>query len=79
MYICVYACAFIYMYIYCIYIYLSIYLSIYIYIYLEQLDNRNIDEDLATFILKKREDFCILRLKTLQPDGFNAELKFPNV
>ena len=38
----------------------------------------NIDKDLATFRLKKREDVWILRLKTLKPDGFNAELNFPN-
>ena len=49
------------------------------FILIEQLDNINIDEDLATLRLKKREDFWLLRLKILQPDGFNAELNFPNV
>lgn len=39
----------------------------------------NINKDLATFRLKKREGFWILRLKTLKPDGFNAELNFPDV
>ena len=29
--------------------------------------------------LKKREDFWILRLKTLKPEGFNTYLNFPNV
>ena len=49
------------------------------FILIEQLDNINIDKDLVTFRLKKREDFWILRLKTLQPDGVNAELNFPNI
>ena len=31
------------------------------FILIKQLDNKNIDKDLATFRLKKREDFCILR------------------
>ena len=46
---------------------------------IEQVDNINIDKDLATLRLKNREDFRILRLKTLQLDDFNAELNFPNV
>ena len=33
-------------------------------------------EDLATLRLKKQEDFWILRLKPLEPDGLNAELNF---
>ena len=49
------------------------------FILIEQLDNINIDKDLATLRLKNREDFRILRLKTLQPDDFNAELNFSNV
>ena len=49
------------------------------FILTERLDNTSIDKDLATLTLKKREVFWILRLKTLQPDGFNAELNFPNV
>ena len=49
------------------------------FILIEQLDNINIDKDLAALRLKKREDFLILRVKTLQPNGFNAELNFPNV
>ena len=48
-------------------------------ILIEQLDNICIDKDLVTLRLKKREDFWFLRLKTLQPDGFNAELNIPNV
>ena len=48
------------------------------FILIEQLDNINIGKDLVTLRLKKREDFWILRLKTLQPDGVNAELNFPN-
>ena len=49
------------------------------FILIEQLGNINIDKDLVTLRLKKREYFWILRLKTLQPDGINAELDFPNV
>ena len=45
-------------------------------ILIEQLDK---DKNLVTLRLKKREDFWFLRLKTLQPDGFNAELNIPNV
>ena len=44
----------------------------------EQLDNMNIEKELATLRLKKREDFWILKLKTLHPHGMNAELNFPN-
>ena len=46
---------------------------------MEHLGNINIDKDLATLRLKKREGFWILRLKTLQPDGFNVELNFTNI
>ena len=46
---------------------------------LEQVNNINIVKDLATLRLKKQEEFWILRLKTLQPYGFNAKLTFPNV
>ena len=49
------------------------------FILIEQLDNINIDKDLVTLRLKKREDFWILRLKTLQPDDVNVELNFPYV
>ena len=46
-------------------------------ILIEQLENVNINKDLATFRLKKREDFWMIKLKTLQPNGFNAGLNFP--
>ena len=46
---------------------------------IEQLSNINIAKDLATLRLKKQEEFWILRLKILQPYGFNPELTFPNV
>ena len=45
---------------------------------IEQLDNMRIDKDLATLRLKKREDFWIETLKTLDPYGLNAELNFLN-
>ena len=45
---------------------------------IEQLDSINIDQDLATLWLKKREYFWIKILKNLHPYGLNAELNFPN-
>lgn len=45
---------------------------------IEQLDNANIDEDLAALKLKKLEDFWIQKLKTLHLYDFNAEFNFPN-
>ena len=37
-----------------------------------------IDKDIATLRLRKREDFWIETLKTLDPYGLNAELNFLN-
>ena len=48
------------------------------FILIEQLDNMRIDKDLATLRLKKREDFWIETLKTLDPYDLNAELNSPN-
>ena len=48
------------------------------YTWIEQLDNMNIDKDLAILQLKKCEDFWIKKLKTLHQYGLNAELNFPN-
>ena len=45
---------------------------------MEQVNDTNIDKELLKYRLKKREDFCIKKLKILQPRGFNAELNFPN-
>ena len=45
---------------------------------IEQLNNTNIDKELLKYRLKKSEDFSIIKLKTLQPHGFNAELDLPN-
>ena len=44
---------------------------------IEQLNDTNIDKQLLKHRLKKREDFWIIKLKTLLPHGFNAELNFP--
>ena len=44
----------------------------------EQLDNVNVDKDLATPWLKNHEDFWIENLKTLHPYGLNTEFNFPN-
>ena len=44
----------------------------------EQLDNVNMDKDLARLWLKKREDFWIKTLKPLHSYGLHAELNFPN-
>ena len=45
---------------------------------LEQLNYTELNKELLTFRLKKREDFWIHKLKTLKSYGFNAELNFPN-
>ena len=45
---------------------------------MEQLNNTELDEELLTFILKKREDFWIHKLKTFKTHAFNVELNFPN-
>ena len=45
---------------------------------IEQLDNGNIEKDLATLWLKKPEDFWIQNLKTLLSYSLNAKLNFPN-
>ena len=37
-----------------------------------------LDKELSTLRLKKREDFWIHKLKTLQPYRFDIELNFPN-
>ena len=44
----------------------------------EQLHDTNINKELLQYGLQKREKFWIIKLKTLQPHGFNAELNFPN-
>ena len=45
---------------------------------IEQLNDTNIDKELLKHRLKNREDVWIIKLKTLQPHGFNAELDFPS-
>ena len=42
-----------------------------------QLNDTNIDKELSKHSLKKHGDFWIIKLKTLRPHGFNAELNFP--
>ena len=46
---------------------------------IEQLNDTNIGKELLNYRLKKREEFWIIKLKTLQPHGFNAELNLPNL
>ena len=46
---------------------------------IEQLNETNIDNELLKHRLKKREDFWIKKLRTLQSHGFNIELNFPNL
>ena len=48
------------------------------FILIEQLNNTELDKELLTFRLKKREDFWMYKLKTLKPHGFNSELHFSN-
>ena len=45
---------------------------------IEQLNDTSIDKELLKHRLKKREGFWIIKLKTLQTNGFNAELNFPS-
>ena len=45
---------------------------------IEQLNNIEPDKEMLRFRLKKREVFWIKKLKTLKPNGFNAELNLPN-
>ena len=45
---------------------------------IKQLNDTNIDKALLKYWLKKREIIWIIKLKLLQPHGFNAELNFPN-
>ena len=45
---------------------------------IEQLNDTNVDKELLKHRLKKREGFWIIKLKTLQTNGFNAELNFPS-
>ena len=47
-----------------------------IFTLIDQLDNVNIDKELATLQLRKREEFWIQKLKTLHPYGL--KLDFPN-
>ena len=81
----------IYLYLYLIYIYIHIYTYTYIFrlsghnlnkhakfTLIEQLNDTNIDKELLKHRLKKREGFWIIKLKTLQTNGFNAELNFPS-
>ena len=49
-----------------------------IFTLIEQLDNMRIDKGLKTLRLKKREDFRIETLKTLQLYGLNTELNCSN-
>ena len=46
---------------------------------IEQLNNVNIEKDLATLRLKKREDSWILQLKALHPYILNYELAFASI
>ena len=45
---------------------------------IEQLNNTELNKELLTFRLKKRDEFWIHKLKILKPHGFNAELNFPS-
>ena len=46
---------------------------------IEQFNNAELDKELLEFRLKKRRDFWIHKLKTLQSHGFNAALNFLNL
>ena len=45
---------------------------LYIYIYIEQLTEiSNVSKDTLRLMLKRREDFWIIKLETLTPKGLN--------
>ena len=72
MHICIYVYICIYMYLYvniymyiCRYVYM--YICIYIYVYVYKIRS----------LLEHREDFWILKLQTLSPQGLNISLNYP--
>ena len=46
-------------------------------IVIEEVTKKNLTKDQMRNILLRREDFWILKLKTLEPLGFNEKLNFP--
>ena len=45
---------------------------------IEQITRKDLTKSQMTNLLKRREDFWILKLQTLVPNGFNIELNFPS-
>ena len=47
-------------------------------IVIEEISDRNLTKEQTRLALLRREDFWIKKLETLEPDGFNDRLNFPN-
>ena len=47
-------------------------------IIIEEISKRNLTKEQMRELLLKREDFWILKLGTLEPNGFNDKLNFPS-
>ena len=48
------------------------------FIIIEAIDNRNMTKEQIREMLLHREDFWMLKLKTLEPNGFNMSLNYPS-
>ena len=44
---------------------------------IEAINNKNMSREKTRETLERREDFWILKLGTLHPDGFNDKMNFP--
>ena len=44
---------------------------------IEEITNQNMTKEKIRDVLMHREDFWILKLDTLQPNGFNEDLNYP--
>ena len=47
-------------------------------IVIEEIEDKNMTKEQVRETLLRREDFWVLKLKTLEPRGFNDRLNFPN-
>ena len=47
-------------------------------IVIEEIEDKNMTKEQVRETLLRREDFWVLKLKTLEPRGFNERLIYPN-
>ena len=47
-------------------------------IVIEEISNKNLTKEQNRLALLRREDFWIKKLETLEPNGYNDRLNFPN-